>query len=109
MSSDKTDVDSEAPVSDSENETTDILSDTEEIEEFEEVYAQLIQIQSTHEQAIVLLERIQKQCSSMQEDAELDLDDIIEDLHQKSLITISKTGKNPFSSHLLAMIDSIKN
>ena len=100
MSSDKTDVD---------NETTDDLSDTEEIEEFEEVYTQLIQIQSTHEQAIVLLERIQKQCSSMQEDTELDLDDMIEDLHQKSLTTISEIGKKPFSSHLLAMIDSIKN
>jgi len=102
MSSDKTDVD---------NETSDVLSDTEsvEIEEFEEVHAQLIQIQSTHEQAIVLLERIQKQCSSMQEDTELDLDDMIEDLHQKSLTTISEIGKNPFSSHLLAMIDSIKN
>lgn len=111
MSSDKTDVDNKAPVSKVENDTTDVLSDTEsvEIEEFEEVYTQLIQIQSTHEQAIMILERIRKQCSSTQGDADFDLEDVIEDLHQKSLTTISETGQNPFSSHLLAMIDSIKN
>jgi signal recognition particle GTPase len=102
MSSNKTDVD---------NETSDVLSDTEsvEIEEFEEVHTQLIQIQRTQDVAIYLLERIQKQCSTMHEDTEFDLEETIEDLHQKSLITISETGKNPFSSHLLAMIDSIKN
>jgi len=90
-------------------------SDTEsiEIEDFEEVHTQLVQIQHFHEEALSILERIQKQCSPtirlMQDDKEVDLEDIIEDLHQKSLTTISETGQNPFSSHLLAMIDSIKN
>lgn len=94
---------------------TSAESDTEsvEIEDFEEVHAQLIQIQRTHEEAIALLERIKKQCSPtirvLQNDQHVDLEEIIEDLHQKSLTAISETGQNPFGSHLLAMIDSIKN
>ena len=88
-------------------------SDTEsvEIEDFEEVHAQLVQIQRTHEEALLILERIQKQCSStiqvVQGGETVDLEILIEDLHQKSLTMISETGQNPFGSHLLAMIDSI--
>ena len=91
------------------------ISDTEsvEIEDFEEVHTQLVQIQRTHEEAIALLERIQKQCSStihvLQNDQPVDLDEVIEGLHQKALSTILQTGQNPFGSHLLAMIDLIKN
>ena len=88
-------------------------SDTEEIEEFEEVYTQLIQIQRTQEEAISLLERIQSQYSPtiqvIQGDHSVDLDEVIEDLHQKSLSTLSETGHNPFGSYLLALVDSIKN
>ena len=82
-------------------------SDTEsiEIEDFEEVHAQLVQIQRTQEEALTILERIK----ALQEDETTDFEKIIEDLHQKSLATISETGQNPFSTHLLAMIDSIKN
>jgi len=75
-------------------------SDTEEIEDFEEVYTQLLQIQRTQEEAITILERIK----ALQEDETTDFEKIIEDLHQKSLATISETGQNPFSTHLLAMI-----
>jgi uncharacterized protein (DUF2384 family) len=83
------------------------LSDTEsvEIEDFEEVYTQLLQIQRTQEEALSILERIK----ALQQDKPMDLEEIIEDLHQKSLSTISQTGQNPFSTHLLAMIDSNKN
>jgi hypothetical protein len=95
--------------------SSESISDTEsvEIEDFEEVHTQLVQIQRTHEEAIALLERIQKQCSPtirvIQGVAEVDLEEVIEDLHQKALSTILQTGQNPFGSHLLAMIDSIKN
>lgn len=84
-----------------------VESDTEsvEIEDFEEVHAQLVQIQRTQEEALSILERIK----ALQEDETTDLERIIEDLHQKSLATISETGQNPFSSYLLAMIDSNKN
>ena len=77
------------------------LSDTEsvEIEDFEEVYTQLLQIQRTQEEALSILERIK----ALQQDKPMDLEEIIEDLHQKSLSTISQTGQNPFSTHLLAM------
>ena len=82
-------------------------SDTEsiEIEDFEEVHAQLVQIQRTQEEALTILERIK----ALQEDETTDFERIIEDLHQKSLATISETGQNPFSTHLLAMIDLNKN
>lgn len=78
-------------------------SDTEsvEIEDFEEVHAQLVQIQRTQEEALSILERIKK----LQGEETTDFERIIEDLHQKSLATISETGHNPFSTHLLAMID----
>ena len=84
-----------------------VESDTEsvEIEDFEEVHAQLVQIQRTQEEALSILERIK----ALQEDETTDFEKIIEDLHQKSLATISETGQNPFSTHLLAMIDSNKN
>ena len=77
-------------------------SDTEsiDIEDFEEVHAQLVQIQRTQEEALSILERIK----ALQEDETTDFERIIEDLHQKSLATISETGQNPFSTHLLAMI-----
>ena len=77
-------------------------SDTEsvEIEDFEEVHAQLVQIQRTQEEALSILERIK----ALQEDETTDFEKIIEDLHQKSLATISETGQNPFSTYLLAMI-----
>jgi hypothetical protein len=83
----------------------EVVSDTEsvEIEDFEEVYTQLLQIQRTQEEALSILERIK----ALQEDETTDFEKIIEDLHQKSLATISETGQNPFSTHLLAMIDSI--
>ena len=84
-----------------ENEATDVESDTEEIEDFEEVYTQLLQIQRTQEEALTILERIKV----LQEDETTDFEKIIEDLHQKALTTISETGQNPFSAHLLAMID----
>jgi anion-transporting ArsA/GET3 family ATPase len=102
MSSDKTDADNNIL-----SDTTDVVSDTEsvEIEDFEEVHAQLVQIQRTHEEALAILERIK----ALQQDQTMDLEEIIEDLHQKALTTISETGQNPFSAHLLAMIDSIKN
>ena len=79
-----------------------VESDTEsfEIEDFEEVHAQLVQIQRTQEEALTILERIK----ALQEDETTDFEKIIEDLHQKSLTTISETGQNPFSSYLLAMI-----
>jgi len=82
---------------------SEALSDTEsvEIEDFEEVYTQLLQIQRTQEEALSILERIK----ALQEDETTDFEKIIEDLHQKSLATISETGQNPFSTHLLAMID----
>ena len=81
---------------------SEVVSDTEsvEIEDFEEVYTQLLQIQRTQEEALSILERIK----ALQEDETTDFEKIIEDLHQKSLATISKTGQNPFSTHLLAMI-----
>jgi hypothetical protein len=77
-------------------------SDTEsvEIEDFEEVHAQLVQIQRTQEEALLILERIK----ALQGGETMDLEQMIEDLHQKSLTTISETGHNPFSTHLLAMI-----
>ena len=79
-----------------------VESDTEsvEIEDFEEVHAQLVQIQRTQEEALSILERIK----ALQEDETTDFERIIEDLHQKSLAAISETGQNPFSTHLLAMI-----
>ena len=82
--------------------STEVLSDTEsvEIEDFEEVYTQLLQIQRTQEEALSILERIK----ALQDDETTDFEKIIEDLHQKSLTTISETGQNPFSTHLLAMI-----
>ena len=85
----------------------EVLSDTEsvEIEDFEEVYTQLVQIQRTQEEALSILERIK----ALQGGETMDLERIIEDLHQKSLTTISETGHNPFGSYLLAMIDSMKN
>jgi hypothetical protein len=85
---------------------SEALSDTEsvEIEDFEEVYTQLLQIQRTQEEALSILERIK----ALQEDETTDFEKIIEDLHQKSLATISETGQNPFSAHLLTMIDSNK-
>jgi formate dehydrogenase maturation protein FdhE len=84
------------------SETTEVVSDTEsvEIEDFEEVYTQLLQIQRTQEEALSILERIK----ALQEDETTDFEKIIEDLHQKSLATISETGHNPFGSYLLAMI-----
>jgi hypothetical protein len=87
--------------------STDIVSDTEsvEIEDFEEVHAQLVQIQRTQEEALSILERIK----ALQGEETTDFEKIIEDLHQKSLAAISETGQNPFSSYLLAMIDSNKN
>ena len=97
------------------SEVTEAESDTEsvEIEDFEEVHTQLVQIQRTQEEALSILKRIQKQCSPtikvIQGDESIDLEQVIEDLHQKSLATISETGQNPFSTHLLALIDSIKN
>ena len=89
------------------NEANEVVSDTEsvEIEDFEEVHAQLVQIQRTQEEALSILERIK----ALQEDETTDFEKIIEDLHQKSLATISETGQNPFGSYLLAMIDSNKN
>jgi len=98
-----------------ENEAVNNESDTEsvEIEDFEEVHAKLVQIQRTQEEALTILERIQKQCSPtiqvIQRDESINLEQVIEDLHQKSLATISETGQNPFSTHLLALIDSIEN
>ena len=101
------------------SEVTEVLSEAEsdtesvEIEDFEEVHTQLVQIQRTQEEALSILKRIQKQCSPtiqvIQGDESIDLEQVIEDLHQKSLATISETGQNPFSTHLLALIDSIKN
>jgi hypothetical protein len=87
--------------------SSEALSDTEsiEIEDFEEVHAQLLQIQRTQEEALSILERIK----ALQQDQTMDLEEIIEDLHQKALTTISQTGHNPFGSYLLAMIDSNKN
>lgn len=80
-----------------------VESDTEsvEIEDFEEVHAQLVQIQRTQEEALSILERIK----ALQGEETTDFEKVIEDLHQKSLATISETGYNPFSTHLLAMID----
>lgn len=77
-------------------------SDTEsiEIEDFEEVHAQLVQIQRTQEEALTILERIK----ALQGEEMTDFERIIEDLHQKSLAAISETGQNPFSSYLLTMI-----
>ena len=82
--------------------SSEALSDTEsvEIEDFEEVYTQLVQIQRTQEEALSILERIK----ALQQDQTMDLEEIIEDLHQKALTTISETGQNPFGSYLLAMI-----
>ena len=89
-------MESEATVSDAVSDT-----ESEEIEDFEEVYTQLLQIQRTQEEALSILERIKE----LQRHKTMDLEEIIEDLHQKSLTTISETGQNPFSAHLLAMID----
>lgn len=86
-----------------ENEAVESDTESVEIEDFEEVHAQLVQIQRTQEEALTILERIK----ALQEDETKDLEKIIEDLHQKSLAMISETGHNPFSSYLLAMIDSI--
>lgn len=92
------------------SEVSDVLSDTEsvEIEDFEEVHTQLVQIQRTHEEALSILERLQNQLSPtiqvVQGGETVDLEILIEDLHQKSLVMISETGQNPFGSYLLALI-----
>jgi hypothetical protein len=80
--------------------------------EFNDTIQELNAIHQTHDQVIERLEWMREQSEPqygmyvLQKGEQYELSKIIDDLHQKSLLDIEKTGHSTFCENLLVMIKS---